>query len=135
MTRPPISGTRWFSLSGHELLVLAAAVAIALLAVGVTHVAERIRSRGSITVSEEPGALPMPARIDINTATGDELTMLRGIGPTRAAAIVEFRDKHGPFASLDELAGVKGIGDETIDGIRPDAMCLSVETNGKATGD
>jgi competence protein ComEA len=50
------------------------------------------------------------APVNINTATVAELDTLPGIGPTTAAAIVQERDAHGPFRSVDELERVKGIG-------------------------
>jgi competence protein ComEA len=50
------------------------------------------------------------APVNINTATVAELDTLPGIGPTTAAGIVQERDAHGPFRSVDELERVKGIG-------------------------
>ena len=49
--------------------------------------------------------------ININTATADELEALPGIGPTLSAAIVQERDRNGPFRSVDELTRVPGIGE------------------------
>jgi len=49
--------------------------------------------------------------INVNTATADELEALPGIGPTLAAAIVDERDRNGPFRSVDELTRVPGIGE------------------------
>jgi competence protein ComEA len=49
--------------------------------------------------------------IDVNTASADELEALPGIGPTLAAAIVEDRDRNGPFRSVDDLTRVPGIGE------------------------
>ena len=48
--------------------------------------------------------------LDLNAATAADLETLPGIGPTTAAAIVAYRDLHGPFASVDDLADVAGIG-------------------------
>jgi competence protein ComEA len=48
--------------------------------------------------------------INLNTATAAELEELPGIGPATAAAIVSDRDAHGPFASVDDLSRVRGIG-------------------------
>ncbi|MDE2219591.1 MAG: helix-hairpin-helix domain-containing protein, partial [Gammaproteobacteria bacterium] len=45
---------------------------------------------------------------------------LRGIGPVKAQAIVEYRQKHGAFRSVDELAQVKGISQKLIDRNRAD---------------
>jgi competence protein ComEA len=54
--------------------------------------------------------------IDINTATAEELAAaLDGVGPAKAAAIVEYRNSQGPFQSVDDLAKVKGIGDKTLE--------------------
>jgi len=53
--------------------------------------------------------------IDINTASADELALaIKGVGPAKAAAIVAHREKHGPFASIDDLALVQGIGEKTV---------------------
>ena len=56
--------------------------------------------------------------IDLNTATPAELEELPGIGPATAAAIVEHREEHGPFASVDDLTDVSGIGPAKLDAIR-----------------
>jgi competence protein ComEA len=54
--------------------------------------------------------------VDINTADVDTIAAaINGVGDKKAAAIVQYRDVHGPFASIDELADVKGIGMRTVD--------------------
>lgn len=65
----------------------------------------------------ESGAAPSP--IDINAATIAELDELPGVGPATAGSIVEHRRAHGPFASVDELADVRGIGPAKLESIRP----------------
>ncbi|MEI6608673.1 MAG: helix-hairpin-helix domain-containing protein [Deltaproteobacteria bacterium] len=60
------------------------------------------------------------AAVDINTATAEQIEMLKGIGPAKAKAIIEYRTKNGPFKSVDDLEKVKGMGRKTIDGVRPD---------------
>jgi competence protein ComEA len=52
-----------------------------------------------------------PTQVDVNTATVDQLQSVRGLGKTRALEIARYRDKHGPFKSLDELARVPHMGD------------------------
>ncbi len=58
------------------------------------------------------------AALDINTATADEFDKLKGIGPVKARAIVDFRIKNGPFRSIEDLKNVPGIGDSTFEAIR-----------------
>jgi competence protein ComEA len=58
------------------------------------------------------------APVDLNTATVDQLEALPGIGPTIAAAIVEHRDRSGPFRSVDDLLDVAGIGPSRLEQLR-----------------
>jgi competence protein ComEA len=51
------------------------------------------------------------AKVDLNAATVDQLHAIKGIGKSRALEIVRYRDKHGAFTSLDELARVPHMGD------------------------
>lgn len=55
------------------------------------------------------------ASVNINTATAAQLATLKGLGPKRADAIVDFRKEHGNFKSLDELTGVKGVSTKVLD--------------------
>ncbi|MDR5902187.1 ComEA family DNA-binding protein [Halomonas icarae] len=52
--------------------------------------------------------------ININTASAELLTELPGIGPSKAAAIIEDRETNGPFESAQDLTRVSGIGDGTV---------------------
>lgn len=56
--------------------------------------------------------------IDLNTATVDQLESLPGVGPSIAAAIVEHRERSGPFRSVDDLLDVPGIGPARLDALR-----------------
>ena len=62
------------------------------------------------TGEAEVGATLPPGPLDINAATAAELEGLPGIGPVTAAAIVEHRERVGPFRSVDALEDVTGIG-------------------------
>ena len=57
--------------------------------------------------------------ININRAGADELEQLPGIGPTLAARIVADRETNGPYATVDDLARVKGVSPRMIDEMRP----------------
>ena len=53
--------------------------------------------------------------VDINRADAAQLATLNGVGPAKAESIVAYREKNGPFQSVDQLAEVKGIGLKTVD--------------------
>jgi competence protein ComEA len=74
-------------------------------------------------------ALAADAPVNINTASADELATVSGIGPAKAAAIVEHRDKNGQFKSVDDLKLVRGIGDKMLEQLRPQ---LTVGAGGTA---
>jgi competence protein ComEA len=58
------------------------------------------------------------AAVNINTATKEELTSLKGIGDKRAQEIINYRTKNGPFKSVDDLGKVPGIGPGILKQIR-----------------
>ena len=59
--------------------------------------------------------------VNVNTADAETISAeLKGIGLTKARAIVEYREKYGPFTSIEDLALVSGIGDRTIEVNRAD---------------
>ena len=55
------------------------------------------------------------AKININKASAEELTQLKGVGPSTAAKIVEYRDKKGLFKSPEDITMVSGIGAKTYE--------------------
>ena len=68
---------------------------------------------------DAPPPPPPPAgKIDVNSADAARLETLPGIGPARARAIIEHRQANGPFASVDALTEVRGIGEGILDSIR-----------------
>lgn len=60
------------------------------------------------------------AKININTATREELMTLKGVGEVKAEAIIRYREEYGGFRTIEELINVKGIGERTIENIRKD---------------
>ena len=57
-------------------------------------------------------------KINLNTATSEELQTISGIGAKRAEDIIAYRESHGGFQSIDDLKNVSGIGEKTLDKIR-----------------
>jgi len=68
------------------------------------------------------------AAVNLNTATKEELDAVKGIGPVKAQAIVDYRKEHGPFKSVDDLKNVKGFGDKTVDSMRKDLTVSGANT-------
>jgi competence ComEA-like helix-hairpin-helix protein len=62
--------------------------------------------------------------IDVNTASAEELSVLPHVGPTLARRVVENRERLGRFATVDDLTRVHGVGQNTLQKIRP--YCVAV---------
>lgn len=71
------------------------------------------------------------AAVNINTASQSELESLQGIGPAKAKAIIEYREKNGSFASINDLGKVSGIGSGTIKQLH-DAITVEAEKSAEA---
>ena len=75
-----------------------------------------------ITPTPAPGTptmvIPGGGKINLNTATLAELDSLPGIGPVLAQRIIDYRETHGPFQSVEELLNVEGIGPSLLEKIR-----------------
>jgi competence protein ComEA len=56
--------------------------------------------------------------VNLNTATLDQLDSLPGIGPTLAQRIIDYREAHGPFRTVEDLLNVSGIGDKKFADLR-----------------
>ena len=61
----------------------------------------------------------IPHDVNINTADKELLTQLPGIGPVTADIILKYRKDNGQFKSVDELTKVKGIGNKTLEKLKP----------------
>ncbi len=60
-----------------------------------------------------------PKRLDLNAATAEELDTLPEVGPKLAKAIVQFREKSGPFRRVEDLLAVPGISKRRLEKIKP----------------
>jgi competence protein ComEA len=77
----------------------------------------RTAAAATTTAAPPPGA-GATAPIDLNTATLEELDTLDGVGPATAQKIVEYREQHGGFKTVDELDQVSGIGEKRLAALR-----------------
>lgn len=96
--------------SSKSLSKLIAGTVLALVTAAAGHCA--------VAQSPDSEARQPPAgeQVNINEADAETLAdVLQGVGPSRARAIVEYREQNGPFDSLDELSEVKGVGTATVD--------------------
>ncbi|WP_018132364.1 helix-hairpin-helix domain-containing protein [Effusibacillus pohliae] len=76
-----------------------------------------IPAKGEQASAAKPSVVA-EGKLNLNTATIEQLDALDGIGSTRAKAIVEYREKNGPFQSVDDLLKVKGFGPKLLDAIK-----------------
>lgn len=121
---------------------LIALLAVALVALGVplawptrvplrTYAPHVVEVEGIHLVALE--FLGPPGPVDVNRATAVELETLPGIGPVLAQRIVEERERGGPFARIEELTRVSGIGDATCAALR--GLAVAGEEATEAPGD
>lgn len=73
---------------------------------------------GFVVVSEGTPSPLLDDLVNINTASVEELDQLPGIGPTIAQRIVAYREQYGPFASIEDIVNVSGIGQATYNEIK-----------------
>lgn len=72
-----------------------------------------VKAEATETVSRSEASV-----VNINSASADEMASVPGLGEKKSQAIVKFREKHGPFARVEDLKKVDGIGDKLFEKIR-----------------
>jgi len=77
-----------------------------------------VPTRGVGAPAVGAGAASPSGPVDLNSATAAQLDELPGIGPVTAQKIVDYRQEHGPFTSVDDLDAIPGIGPARIDELR-----------------
>jgi competence protein ComEA len=65
-----------------------------------------------ITTLAQQGSAPSNEKVNLNTATLEQLQTLPGVGPAIAKSIVEYRTKVGKFSKIEDILNVKGIGEK-----------------------
>lgn len=117
-----------------ELLFFAGAAVLAVYFLVNKEITLRAETRG---VFSRLNALDVSNELiayDLNTAFEWELQSINGIGEVTARAIVEYREEHGGFSSVDELVNVRGIGQATLEKIRPFLYLNEEDQNADRTG-
>lgn len=130
-----LGGRKMTGISRYEKAVLGLAAAFLIFTGGwflggrntarpyVVTTAQSVREEAALAQPEQarederPDSLMEGETIDVNTADVYELQRLPGIGEKRAQAIVDYREEHGPFQSVEDLDGVKGIGEGILSGL------------------
>ena len=89
-----------------------------LVVLGTTFVIRSIRDGQQVLIDRWP---PKTYRyqLDINTASAAEFSVLPNIGDKVARRIIAYRQQAGPFGSHDELSAVDGIGERTVELLKP----------------
>ena len=72
-------------------------------------------------------------KLDINKADKAGLETVKGIGPSLAQKILDYRKANGPFKSVDDLQNVKGIGPATLEKMKPMLTVSTASENGSTT--
>jgi len=79
----------------------------------VPRIGEELTEVDSNTISDKA-----KGKVSLNKATQEEFETLSGIGPSKAAAIISYREENGPFKKLEDLMQVSGIGEKSFEKIK-----------------
>lgn len=118
------------STAGKErkgIIIFAAAAALYLAACALVFVIwdNKMQSAYVLPVHTESAgksdsdAIPEAEKVNINTASAEELTSISGIGTVTAKNIIEYREQNNGFLDIEELINVKGIGKKTFEKLKP----------------
>ena len=117
-----VTKTEWLMLllAGAFLIALVLLYCQAAAVAPGTDYTISVQRQAAEPVTPEPPEPEEP--VNVNTAGVDELQRLTGIGPALAQRIIDYREEHGPFQTVEELLEVKGIGEATLAKFREDAV-------------
>ena len=104
--------------SYYKQIKILAAIGLALIAAVFITVALTPLSKRMVFKNESITADENVLKVNINTATAEELALLPSLGEKRAKAIIEYREEHGKFERSEEIKNVNGIGEKIFEEIK-----------------
>lgn len=102
-----------------EILILLLCLGLSIVLAVVLLSGEKPAPAILVMTESEAASAVQAVKVHLNTATSEELQTLPRIGPAIAERILEYREQIGAFSSVDELLEVKGIGEATLEQLRP----------------
>ena len=121
-------------LQRNEQPIVAGVILIALAGMGFYFYLQSIIQGGLIDI-DRADPIRVEFRVDLNQADWPELANLPGIGPATAKAIVQYRQRHGPFQSVDQIVEVPGIGPGKLKRMRLYLLPIEPEPRDDRSGD
>lgn len=94
-------------------------VILATLAATIALPSAYAADKAAANATAAPAASMQASTINVNSASVDQLSTIKGLGPKKAQAIIDYRQQNGPFKSVSELGNVPGIGDKLLASITP----------------
>jgi competence protein ComEA len=116
---PPATDFRLWLFRPADQSAVAIFMSMALAAMCLSWIAEGIWGMGLVEADDNAQKCVARFQIDINAADRLELMQLPGIGDALSQRIIEIRQTAGPFAKVDDLRRVRGIGPKILDRLRP----------------